>query len=142
MADDDADLIASLPPSFFIEAGVENSPYEAAQWWLSNDAHHYTMMPNTWQRYRELWPYARRAHNGRLYDTALENVRLAQRLTGSGPLEPYEEGGYALDRAVDMCINEIDRQHLAGNRSTAQFWTRVTRPEMRIPLPNLALCHK
>jgi hypothetical protein len=46
--DEDAELIANLPPSFFDEAGVEKSPYEAARWWLSNDAHHYTLLADPW----------------------------------------------------------------------------------------------
>jgi hypothetical protein len=129
MAEDDAALIASLPPSFFIEANVGNSPYAAAHWWLSNEAHTYNSPPeHTWHNYRALWPYARSAHGGQVYATALNNVRLAQRLTGTGPLEPFEEGGYALDRAVDMCLNEITRQQLAGNYDmVTQLWGEMDR---------------
>ena len=116
----EAKLISKLPHSFFSEAGVPvNSPYEAAMWWLSDDPHNFTELDYSWTAYEELYPYVLTVCDGTIYDSALANVHHAQRLMRCSPDKCSEDNIYAMNRAVDMCLNVIDRERRVGHYATA-----------------------
>ena len=109
-----------LPRSFFEEAGGVTSPYEAAAWWLSEEPHHFTEADDPWAAYDELYPYAIDAGGGSVCDEALANVHRAQRLMRSGPIECFADIGISINRAVDMCLNALERERRAGHHATAR----------------------